>query len=131
MNILQTIMILWPALFSISAWQGIYQTVNYWKPYDYQVLECLALQAICLPLRITVRWKNEGLSWKLNETNTELSQIRRFIAGCKEIIKTSTEANPEVMEVKKDRLLGTKLSESRRLAIYNKLVADKVKLKLN
>ncbi len=67
---------------------------------------------------------------KLNDTNTKLSQLRKFIADCEEIVKTPTEANHNIMEIKKDRLLGIELSVSRRQAVYDKLLADETYLGL-
>jgi len=67
---------------------------------------------------------------KLNDTNTTLSKLRKFIGGCKEIIKVPTEGSPQIKEIGEDRLLGTKMAASRRQAAYNKLLQDKITLDL-
>lgn len=66
---------------------------------------------------------------KLDSNDEKQSQLRIFIAGCNEIKKTLGSSEGK-MEIKKDRYLGTKISVTRRQAIYDKLVADKITLGL-
>lgn len=64
---------------------------------------------------------------ELDSNYDKRSKLKMFIGACQEIKKIPVDSEG-TMEVKKDRYLGTKLSDSRRLAIYNKLVADKITL---
>lgn len=73
----------------------------------------------------------------LQSANTELdvisnkkAELRKFIQGCKEIIKVPKKDDPEIMEVRNDRLLGIPLTPVRRQAIYDKLLNDKITLGL-
>lgn len=77
---------------------------------------------------LTRMWKNAKM--KLNYINTELSQLRQYIAGCEEIIKVPKEDDPKVMRDVMDKRLGIKMSVIRRQEIYDKLLTDKTTLGL-
>lgn len=61
---------------------------------------------------------------KLQETDALISELRKFISGCKDIKKISSDADPDVMQDIMDKKLGEKMTASRRMAEYNKLVVD-------
>jgi len=65
---------------------------------------------------------------KLNTNGIERAFLKNFIKTCTEITKVPSVDDPTKMEVGKDRLLGTKLTDTRRQEIYTKLVADKTTL---
>lgn len=67
---------------------------------------------------------------ELDIHNSKRSALKEFIQTCSEITKVPTQDDPTKMEVGNDRLLGTKLTEGRRQAIYTKLLADKTTLGL-
>lgn len=67
---------------------------------------------------------------ELDSNDDKRSKLKVFIRDCQEITKVPTKDDPKVMEIGRDKSLGTKMSSARRLDIWNKLVADKTDLGL-
>ena len=67
---------------------------------------------------------------KLEINRQEETSLKIFLYTCNGIKKIPSKEDPNVMQDILDRNLGTKMAPTRRQAIYDKLVTDKVTLGL-
>jgi len=68
---------------------------------------------------------------ELNITGTRRTGLKHFIKACIEITPQPTEDDPQIMKDVIDKNLATKMSTTRRQAIYDKLLEDKITLELS
>ena len=67
---------------------------------------------------------------KLVTCNLERTKLKKFIRTCENIVKEPIENNSNIMRDIIDNSLGTTMTDTRRQAIYDKLVKEKVTLEL-
>lgn len=72
----------------------------------------------------------QSASDKLQVNGEERVKLKQFSGHCSEILQVPTVADPNIMENPKDRLLGTKMNDSRRQASYDVLVLEESSLGL-
>jgi hypothetical protein len=68
---------------------------------------------------------------ELNINGVRKYNLKQFIQTCTEITQQPTESDPQIMKDVIDNDLGTEMTTTRRQAIYDKLLEDKVTLELS
>jgi len=73
----------------------------------------------------------DKVSTELDIVGKRKTELNKFKRNCVDIIKQPTEDDPQIMKSVMDKNLGIKMSTTRRQAIYDKLLADKITLELS